>query len=49
MRTVPATFAAAGNSVEAWTRRVQSGSARALMARDFNRLDPERAFRLFAE
>jgi hypothetical protein len=49
MRTVPAAFAAAGNSVEAWTRRVQSGSARALMARDINRLDPDRALRLFAD
>ena len=49
MRTVPATFAAAGNSVEAWTRRLQSGGARALMARDINRLDPERALRLFAD
>jgi hypothetical protein len=49
MRTVSATFAAAGNSVEAWTRRLQSGSARALMARDINRLDPERALRLFAD
>jgi hypothetical protein len=49
MRTVPATFAAAGTSVEAWTRRLQSGSARALMARDINRLDPERALSLFAD
>ena len=38
-----------GNSVEAWTRRLQSGSARALMARDVNRLDPDRALRLFAD
>jgi len=49
MRTVSATFATAGNSVEAWTRRLQSGSARALMARDINRLDPERALGLFAD
>ena len=49
MRTVSATFATAGNSVEAWTRRLQSGSARALMARDINRLDPDRALRLFAD
>ena len=49
MRTVSATFAAAGNSVEAWSRRLQAGSARALMARDVNRLDPDRALRLFAD
>jgi hypothetical protein len=48
-RTVPAAFAAAGNSVEAWARRLESGSARAQMARDINRLDPARALRLFAD
>jgi hypothetical protein len=49
MRTISQTFAASGNSVEAWSRRLQSGSARALMARDINRLDPDRALRLFAD
>ena len=49
MRTISQTFASSGNSVEAWSRRLQSGSARALMARDINRLDPDRALRLFAD
>jgi hypothetical protein len=49
MRTVSATFAATGTSVEAWSRRLQAGSARALMARDVNRLDPDRALQLFAD
>jgi hypothetical protein len=49
MRTVSPTFAATGNSVEAWSHRLQAGGARALMARDVNRLDPDRALRLFAD
>jgi hypothetical protein len=49
MRRIPEEFRAAGTSVEAWSRRLQSGSARALMARDINRLHSERALMLFAD
>src|SRR4029453_2584739 len=37
------------DSVEAWTRRLQSGSARAQMARDITRLDTDIALKLFAD
>lgn len=49
MRIVPKEFAAEGSSVEAWTRRLQAGGARALMARDIGRLDGPRAIALFAD
>jgi hypothetical protein len=49
MRTVPHEFAAEATPVEAWRRRLEAGSARALMARDINRLDGPRAIALFAD
>ena len=49
MRTIPDIFRMSGTSVEAWSRRLQAGSARALMARDINRLDSDRALALFAD
>jgi len=49
MRTVPPAFAAEATPVEAWRRRLEAGSARALMARDINRLDGPRALALFAD
>jgi len=49
MRTVPAAFAAETTPVDAWRRRLEAGSARALMARDINRLDGPRALALFAD
>lgn len=47
-RTVPEEFAKLGSSVEAWRRRLRSGGAMALMARDISRLDSERALKEFA-
>ncbi|OFW49273.1 MAG: hypothetical protein A3G77_04180 [Acidobacteria bacterium RIFCSPLOWO2_12_FULL_68_19] len=49
MRTVAKEFGASGDSLDAWTRRLQSGGARALMARDIGRLDGPRALALFAD
>jgi hypothetical protein len=49
MRKVPEAFMKDGNSVEAWRARLKTGSAMALMARDINRLDGERALKLFAD
>src|SRR2546425_2497417 len=49
MRTIPKELGEFHNSVEAWTRRLQSGSARSLMARDITRLDTDIAIRLFAD
>ena len=49
MRTVPAAFIEAAGPVDAWSRRLQAGGARALMARDVNRLGSERALALFAD
>lgn len=49
MRTVPDAFGASATSVDAWAQRLQAGSARALMARDINRLDGDRAIALFAD
>jgi len=49
MRTIPKELGEFKNSVEAWTRRLQSGGARALMARDITRLDTDIALRLFAD
>jgi hypothetical protein len=37
------------NSAEAWQRRLRSGQASALMARDITRLDTEMALRLFGD
>ena len=48
MRTVPKELGGFSKSVDAWTRRLQSGGARALMARDITRLDTDIALRLFA-
>src|SRR4051794_24621954 len=41
-RKVPAEFAKLGSSTDAWRRRLQSGGAMSLMARDISRLDGER-------
>ncbi len=49
MRTIPEGLGEFKNSVEAWTRRIQSGGARALMARDITRLDTDMALKLFAD
>ena len=49
MRTVPKELGVFNKSVDAWTRRLQSGGARALMARDITRLDTDIALRLFAD
>ncbi len=49
VRTVPKEFASAGSSVEAWSRRVQSGQAKANMALSLSRLGPRKAFALFAD
>jgi hypothetical protein len=49
MRAVPQFFAGDASSVDAWTRRLQAGGARALMARDIGRLDGPRAIALFAD
>ncbi|PYS49120.1 MAG: hypothetical protein DMG13_24070 [Acidobacteria bacterium] len=49
MRTIPKELGEFKSSTEAWSRRLQSGSARALMARDITRLDTEIALKLFAD
>jgi hypothetical protein len=49
MRTIPEGLGQFQNSVEAWTRRIQSGGAQALMARDITRLDTNIALKLFAD
>jgi hypothetical protein len=49
IRTIPVGLGEFKNSVEAWTRRIQSGGARALMARDITRLDTDIALKLFAD
>ncbi|HEV2200053.1 MAG TPA: carboxypeptidase-like regulatory domain-containing protein [Bryobacteraceae bacterium] len=49
MRTIPVALGEFKNSVEAWTRRIQSGGARALMARDITQLDTDIALKLFAD
>jgi hypothetical protein len=49
MRTIPKELGDFKDSVEAWTRRLQSGSARAQMARDITRLDTDIALKLFAD
>ena len=47
-RTIPKAFAGM-KSPDAWARRIQSGQALPQMARDINRLDPQRAYVLFAD
>ena len=47
-RTIPKDFTHM-SSVDAWTRRIQSGQALPQMARDINRLDAPRALALFAD
>ena len=49
MRTMPSEFSKLGSSVEAWRRRLQSGGAMSLMARDITRLHTQRALELFAD
>jgi hypothetical protein len=49
MRSIPVGLGEFKNSVEAWTRRIQSGGARALMARDITQLDTDIALKLFAD
>src|SRR3989442_8908924 len=43
MRTVPQELGRFNKSMDAWTRRLQSGGARALLARDITRLDTDTA------
>jgi hypothetical protein len=47
-RTMPKDFAHM-KSPDAWARRIQSGQALPQMARDINRVDPQRALALFAD
>jgi len=47
-RSIPKDFTHM-SSVDAWTRRIQSGQALPQMARDINRLDAPRALALFAD
>ena len=47
-RTIPKDFTHM-SSVDAWTRRIQSGQALPQMARDINRVDAPRALALFAD
>jgi hypothetical protein len=49
MRTLLPELGTFPNSVEAWRHRLQSGGARALMARDITRLDTEIALKYFAD
>ena len=48
-RTIPKMFADFKSSVDAWTRRVQSGQAGEIMMRNLNDLGPRRALTLFAD
>ena len=47
-RTFPKMFADFKSSVDAWTRRVQSGQASEVMIRDLGEIGPRRALTLFA-
>jgi hypothetical protein len=49
MRTLRKELGEFKDHAEAWSRRLQSGSAQALMARDMGRLDTQRALDLFAD
>src|SRR5262245_3717879 len=47
-RTMPKDFTHM-NSMDGWARRIQSGQALPQMARDINRIDPQRGLQLFAD
>src|SRR3954469_15100466 len=49
MRTLRKELGEFTDHAEAWARRLQSGSAQALMARDIGRLDTQRALDLFGD
>ena len=48
-RTIPKELGQFNSSVEAWARRIVSGQAMTQMANNIKRLDPERAYKLFAD
>ena len=48
-RTVPTQLGVFANSADAWQRRIRSGQAQALMARDITRLDTQLALKLFGD
>jgi hypothetical protein len=48
-RTIPSNLGEFKSSVEAWERRLMSGQAQFLMARDIGRLDTQRALQMFAD
>ena len=48
-RTIPESLGRFDSSYSAWVRRVQSGQASSTMARGIGHLDPQRAFKLFAD
>jgi len=49
MRTLPEEWGTAAGSIEAWTRRVQAGQARANMALTLGQFGPQKALSLFAD
>ena len=48
-RTIPSELGRFDSSFEAWVRRVQSGMASEIMARNLGELDTQRALKLFAD
>lgn len=48
-RTISTALGVFPNSAEAWQRRLRSGQASALMARDITRLDTQRALQMFGD
>jgi hypothetical protein len=48
-RTIPKELGEFGSSYEAWVRRVQSGMASEIMARNLGDIDTQRALKLFAD
>jgi hypothetical protein len=48
-RVIPKELGMFANSAEAWQRRLRSGQAQALLARDITRLDTQIALRLFGD
>jgi hypothetical protein len=48
-RVVPKALGVFANAAEAWQRRIRSGQAQALMARDITRLDTQVALQLFGD
>src|ERR1044071_6204035 len=48
-RTISKALGEFANSAEAWQRRIRSGQAQALMARDITRLDTQLALRVFGD